>query len=374
MKSLLPISVFVLLLIYSCTNPNVEGDGRLGLIKYDSIAITADSISLSFYKTFTINRDEGIYIGYNPQVHSLDLFSLENSTFLERIVLNPAGPSAILPVKSLFCHNPDSTFLFCLSQLILLDSAYQIRNKYSPFRAKGFIENEIGQISASAFGKLLFHSPTQTILLSSNLFEDKVTKPILAAYDLQLDSIYHLPLFYPQEDFMKGGYGLLKQANYSSFNDTALYYGFAFTPEIFIYDFRKGFSKSFSPGLKIVSKAKHLKTKDPVFNMMNDHAIQNPMYFEPLVTSSHIVQIFQQGQNLTSTNGEFNNFKDKDWNLLIYSSDGSFLENVTLNIKPYFRNSWFVYKDEIYLCPHPLRFNGRPYDMTSLIFHRIKIQ
>ena len=373
MKIALSISIIVIGISLSCVNSNTNNDYNNISLEYDSIVFKADSFSLSFYKTFTINSGDGVFIGYNSILHSLDLFSLEDERFMRREILNSDGPNAVPVITSLLCHNSDSTFLFCLSQVILLNKDLKIKAKYYPYKCKGMIENNIGQIHSSNFGKLLYHGFSGTLIVGSNLFEDNIEKPILAAYDLSLDSIYFLPVYYPQKDFKNGSYGLLKQVNYSYLDDTLLYYGFAYTPGVFTFNFNKCEYSGFPVDIKVIPGAKPIRNKNVVFEEMNDHAIQSPMFFEPLVTSNYIVQIFQPGQDLINKNGEYNNFGNKDWNMLIYSRDGKFIENKALNGISIYRNSWFIYNDEIYFCPHPTRFNGRAHDMTSLIFYKIKL-
>ena len=166
---------------------------------------------------------------------------------------------------------------------------------------------------------------------------------------------------------------MLKQTNYSVISDSLIYYGFAYTPGIFTYNFDKGVSRSFPVDERIAPRAEPIKTKEPVFAVMNDHAIQSPMYWQPLVTSEYIVQIYQKGQGLTNKKGSYNNFRDKSWQYLVYSKDYTFIESLDLEMGPYFRDTWFVYNDEIFLNPDPFKFKGKSHDMTSLIFHRIKI-
>jgi hypothetical protein len=372
MRSISAYAFIISVILFSCTNSErINGVNKIEL-EFDSIVIEADTFSLTFYERFTINREEGLYIGYNSKLHSLDVFSLRDPMFIKREYLNRAGPSAVPPVMDLYCHNSDSIFLFCITQLILLDREFEVCSKHAPSRARGYVENSIGQLTVSSHVNLLYHSPSGTVLLGSNMFEDEVTKPIMAAYNLFMDTICYLPVFYPQEYFRNGGYGLLKEANYSSFNDTVLFYGFSFTSGVFTYNFKKGTSTYFPADPEIAPGAKILKTKDPGFPEMNNHALINPIYFEPLIASDHIFQIFQKGQPLSNKDG-YNNFSDKRWHILIYSADGSFLKDIELPTI-YYRNSWFVWEDNIYINPHPIRFGERDHDMTSLIFHRIVIR
>lgn len=366
------ISVLMLLVISSCISSN---NRKLELsIVCDTISIPGDSVTLSDYTVFGVDGNSGIYYGYNRHLHSIDIFNLDDYTYVNRISLEAAGPEMIPPVESIFYHNKDTIFLSGFSYITVVNDSFEVRKKINPYNAKGFITNNIGSITSSLYGRLIYHSPTSSLIFSSNMYEDNVRKEVLTAFDIVNDSIYFLPAHYPERDIKRNvNYGLLKQVNFSMASEKYIYFGFTFSPGFYKYQFDNSQQIPVYPLNGDFIGADYLKENNPAFPDMNDHALKSPAYYDPLISEKGIFQFAQYGQNLVASDDSYNNFNDKKWHLMIYDIDVGFIGNHDLGSDPLLHYTWFVYDDKVYISPHPIARKNSNSDLTSLVFLRFNL-
>ncbi len=250
MKNIVLAIIYTLLLFSSCQTDKgkIKSIQNLNII-VDSFQIKINPNCLPLYYTSYVATIDGneIFIGYNNQLHSFDLFNLDEGNFVKQILLEHRGPNGI-PNIGKFVACEDRIMVKANPYYAVLDFNGVVLNKIKPIDL--FLEQNIRNytlgrgISMSNTNTLCYDCTNELLVIPvyPTLLQNDpgyYESSFMALIDLEKLSLKIIDLPYP-EIFRTGKfYGNLDRPNFILKNDSIIF-NYRNSSKIYIYVLKSG--------------------------------------------------------------------------------------------------------------------------------------
>lgn len=364
-----------LLLFISCASNNQHllstkkaGDAGKQLV-VDSLVIPLPQHTLHQYFTFSVAEIAGntYYMGYNATNVSLDIFNLDQASFVKQINLS-ANPlfsnmdkndmDKSKSVADVLFINFDSIFInLSNKRILLIDSAFQVKRNIELATARGADQKEqYGMpVTYSHAFKMTYQSASTSILMEQ-IFRDAIVKrPSFVLLNLKDTSLQSLPLYHSDYFYNKQGkIGMLSQINVcEAQKDSVLTYSFAYESNIYQYNYQTQYVTAYG-GKSTLSEniiaPLEADADDPM--AWKIHMIENPQFFGVMYDRYRQLYYRLHLREIAYENGKyFNSVLDKELVLMVFNKDLELVYETILPGKRYASYSSFVTSKGLFISP-----------------------
>lgn len=382
-----------LLLFISC---NSDHKYILSAKRADKQKLTIDSVSIPLpvnglhqYFTFSVAEIGGstFFIGYNATNGSLDIYNLDQPSFVKQILLSQSPLFSNLDKKDLDKSKSvaditlisfDSIFInLSNKRMLLIDSSFHIKQDIDLSTARGINNKELYGMPVT-YSHACKMTWSEDGMMMEQLFGDMpVKRPSFVLLNMKDTSLQSLPLYH--SDFFydkKGNMGMLGQVNVAEAQkDSFLTYNFTYESNIYQYNYQTQYVTAYG-GKSALSKniIKPLVPEEVKEEMeWRIHLIENPQFFPVIYDKyKHLYYRFHL-KEIDYKNGKyFNSVLDKELILMVFNEDFELVYEEALPGNRYASYSWFITPKGLFISPtHKKNENT---DGTVLKFNILNIQ
>lgn len=336
---------------FSIDNTNNVTDFLIDSIYIDPVE--TDSVYLA-KALHCINCNERDYLLTYNRDESLSLYNLSTESKIWNKKISSLGiQSENGLVEEIYFYSLDSIFLKQEFAINIIDTA--LTKRIIPINGDQQKEELKRNYFNLGFSEIHYDSNKQRIYFAAYSLVSPITDKefydynIESYYDLRKDSIFDLPVTYPK-NYLDHFYGGLIQATRVFANDN-IYYGFAATPQITVYDTKQDIVQDYK---EIKSKAdfdkvEPMSIKDAYeFELKMRHMTKSNEYGRILYDANRKIfyRFFRLGTPLENEDGTFNSYGDKV--LFLMAFDHKFKKINELNLgKDKYTTRAFIVKDGI---------------------------
>lgn len=346
---------------------------KLRTIVLDSsiIVIPLNKNELSLYKIASVN-DRGLFCGYNPAEHRLDLFSLMERKSLLHVPLKENGPNSIKKILSICILNTDSIFVLSRDQIVLFNSngeilkSIPVNTKTSYFKDNYFTEYDYGSnFSYSTKDKRLFIT---NVSPNSDIASKKRFKtPFISMIDLESPNKINRLFVDYSILYLNNYYGFMVAPQFiRTIDEKTILFNFPIEPNIYKYDIASIETKVYG-GIppKIKGGTDYIAPPMNEGDSRNDdrkllHYIESCNYYKvlPEKNGRGYFRIHSDPMKYINADGSVNDINQKKRFLTIYDSAFNLISTLDLNDRSYALPGAFTTLNGLYLPVTPANGNS----------------
>lgn len=343
-------------------------------ITSDTCHIEIDSLSTFYYPKYSAN--DSLYIGYNPQRYTIDVFDYKNRKPVQKIELFREGPDAIDGrVEALFMQSLDSIFILSSTQLLILNQQGKViyEMPMNGANQKEEIFSDFYSYGGNGANNLIYDAKKKTVYTSAmdikfGQCSEKHYGMAMFKIDLLKQSVEITPFSYPQK-YSSHYFGFFHDFEITWAGDKIIAV-FPIESSLYLIDL-DDYSVQITGGESELSN----NHADPLeFSNCNDddrkmkHYIEN-IQFRKIIYDPyrHLYYRFHYGEaKEPNPDGSFKTINEKEQILMVFSEEFEVIHELKLTDKRYPLTNAFVGPKGLYL--------SAPMNENSLRFKILKVE